>query len=180
MSGKNKILVYFLIFCVCAVSGQDLKQHEVLESSVNFEIKNAGITVEGNMSGLDAVIFFDEKRPEKTTMKATIDPSTVETGIGIRDNHLKRSDYFDIEKYPEIKMVSQKFEKVNGNTVEGTFDLTIKDVTKEVVIPFNIVKDKDIYRMKGIFLLNRLDYNLGEESFIMSEEVKVLIEILSK
>lgn len=180
MYRKNKILVYFLIFCAFSVRGQELKQHEVLESSVNFEIKNAGITVAGNISGLDAVIFFDEKRPEKTTMKASIDPSTIETGIGIRDKHLKRSDYFDVKKHPEIKMVSRKFEKGDRNSLVGTFDLSIKDVTREVVIPFAVVKNDDKYRLKGILLLNRLHYELGEESFIMDEEVKVFIKILSR
>jgi polyisoprenoid-binding protein YceI len=180
MTGNNKILFGFLIFCACTARGQELKQHEVLESSVTFEIKNAGITVEGNMGGLEAMIFFDQKNLAQTSMKATIDPSTVETGIGIRDNHLKRSDYFDVEKYPEIKIVSRKFKKDSGNSLEGTFDLSIKGVTRQVVIPFTVVRDKDIYRMEGIFVLNRLDYELGEESFIMGEEVKVLIEIISR
>lgn len=180
MSGKNKILIFFLIFCACTVRSQEGKQHEVLDSSVKFEIKNAGITVEGSMSGLDAVIFFDEEKPERTSMKATIDPSTIETGIGIRDNHLKRSDYFDVEKYPKIKIASRKFEKGSGNSLEGTFYLSIKDITRKVIIPFTIVRNNDIYRIEGSFLLNRLDYGLGEESFIMEEEVKVLIRLVSR
>lgn len=176
---KNKIVAFVLIFSACLAQGQEMKQHEMLESSVKFEVKNAGITVEGEMSGLEAFIFFGEKNPDQTSMKATIDPSTVDTGIGIRDNHLKRSDYFDVEKFPEIKMVSRKFKKGSKNSLEGTFDLSIKNVTRQVTIPFTITRDQDLLRIEAIFLINRLDYNLGEESFIMDEEEKVLIEIIT-
>lgn len=179
MSKQKEILLCLLIFFSCMSKGQ-VKQHEVLESSVQFEIKNAGITVEGRMNGLEALIVFDENNWAETSIKATIDPSTVETGIGIRDKHLKRSDYFDVENYPHIKMVSRKFEKISRNSIEGTFELSIKDVTREIVIPLTLDRDKNRYRMKGNFVLNRLDYDLGEESFIMDEEVKVYVIIISE
>lgn len=180
MYRRNNIFFLALIFVFSTIQGQKIKKHQLLESSVKFEIDNAGITVDGNVNGMEAVIFFDEKKLAQSSFEVTVDPATIKTGIGIRDKHLKNSDYFDVEKYPQIKMVSRKIERKSPGIFEGVFDTTIKDVTRQVILPFTMVKKKDVYTLKSNLVLNRLNYGLGEKSIIMGDEVNIFIEIVTK
>ena len=64
----------------------------------------------------------------------TIKAASLATGVADRDKHLRSPDFFDVEKYPELKFESTKIEKAaDGVTITG--NLTIRDVTKEVTIP---------------------------------------------
>ncbi|WP_262484078.1 MULTISPECIES: YceI family protein [unclassified Chryseobacterium] len=83
-----------------------------------------------------------------------------------RDKHLKSADFFDTEKFPEIRFqgvtVSQGKDK--SYTLKG--ELTIKDVSKEISIPVTfggIVKNqqgKEVLGLQAKFTINRLDYNI--------------------
>lgn len=176
---KNLLLIFALTVLSYTVQGQS-HEHKVLTSSIRFEISNAGITVDGTLNELDAMIIFNGKNPDKGEIKATLDPATIKTGITIRDNHLKRSDYFHVEKYPEIHIVSKAIQQESTNSYIGTFDLTIKNITNQILIPIEVVRNKDSYKFNGILELNRLDYTLGEESMILSNDVKIFIKITSE
>src|SRR4030095_5629180 len=73
------------------------------ESSVKFRIKNFGFSVTGSFTGLHGNIDFDPNNLAACHFDVTIDAKTVNTGIDMRDNHLRKSEYFDVENYPQIK-----------------------------------------------------------------------------
>ena len=62
-------------------------------SSVSFQIRNAGINVDGTFDGLEAEINFDPKKLKNSKIVASVDAASVDTGIRIRNNHLRKSDY---------------------------------------------------------------------------------------
>ncbi len=64
----------------------------------------------------------------------TIQAASIDTRNPDRDAHLRTNDFFDMEKYPEIRFVSTSVEAVDPNTYRVTGDLTIKDVTRPVTI----------------------------------------------
>lgn len=150
------------------------KSAAITESLVRFSIVNAGIEVEGTMEISNADIHFNSKDFAQSTISATADPATINTGIPIRDAHLKRSDYFNIEKYPDVRLQSTGFRKA-GRRFIGHFDLTIKGITKPVILYFTCAANNNILLFSGTLDLNRLDYNLGEKSIILDEHVKIRI-----
>ncbi len=97
--------------------------------------------------------------------------------MSLRDKHLKRSDYFNVEKHPEIRLRSKSFRKAGQHKYIGEFDLGIKDVIKTISIPFAIKNEGVTTRYKGTFEINRLDFNLGEKSALLDEKVKVTLEV---
>ena len=105
---------------------------------------------------------------------------TVETGIVIRDKHLRRSDYFDANKYPEIQLTSKSFSKSGKNEFTGKFDLTIKSIRKEIIIPFTRKKKGDTTYYHGDFEINRLDFNIGEASLTLDETVRVSVSAVGE
>jgi polyisoprenoid-binding protein YceI len=147
------------------------------QNLVEFHISNAGMEVNGVVGSISTDIQFDPADLEHSYMLAAADAATLQTGIAIRDKHLQRSDYFDVKNHPLIEIASKSFRKTGKNTFTGSFHLTIKGITKEVHIPFTVLdKQKDtIY--KGSFEINRLDFNVGEKSVILDEQVKIFIEV---
>ncbi len=74
-------------------------------------------------------------------------------------------------------MISQEIVHKGGNRYEAVFDVTIRDVTKQITVPFTADKNGDSWKLSGSFTLNRLDFGVGDKSIILGNEVKVFIAI---
>ena len=145
------------------------------QCTVNFTVINAGLEVEGSLKVKNADISFDPDNLRQASIHVSADPSSIETGIGIRDKHLRRSDYFDTNTYPEIRLQSKSFRETGKNRFEGKFDLTIKSTTKEISIAFTRKAKGNTTYYEGDFEINRLDFNVGEESLTLDETVRVKV-----
>ncbi len=149
------------------------------ENAVTFVIKNLGINTKGELSGLKGAIEWNEESPTDSKFAIIVAANTVNTGIDARDNHLKREEYFDVEHYPEIKIVSNSITKSEtGFTMNGT--LTIKDVSKDISFPFTATKKADGYLFNGKFNINRRDFSVGGNSVVMGDNVEVTLNVTAK
>jgi polyisoprenoid-binding protein YceI len=146
---------------------------------IEFTILNAGFEVTGAIDSVEAEINFDPADLGNSTIVAKALSSTLKTGLAIRDNHLLKKDYFDARNYPMIVARSKGFSK-RKNGFQGTFDLTIKNITKEVIITFVQIRQGSGTRYIGKFEINRLDFGIGEPSTVLGEDVKVEIDMLVK
>jgi polyisoprenoid-binding protein YceI len=149
----------------------------VSSSSVKFKIKNAGFTIDGTFSGLTAKIYFDSSKGFGNSIDATIQSKSINTGNGTRDGHLKKTDYFDVDKFPTINMKATLIPKEKDGSFKGYFKLTIKGKTKDLLVPFTYTEKEGKATLKGAFLINRLDYGVGESSMILSDNVTITIEV---
>lgn len=147
------------------------------KAKVSFGIKGPFGTVHGDFTGLKATIDFDEKNPGGGSVTATIDAKTVNTGIGLRNRHLRTEEqFFNTDKYPEISFRSKKIEKAGeGFKAEG--ELTLKGVTKPVEIPFTFTPAEGGGLFKGHFVIKRLDFNVGKPGGSIGEDVTIDLEI---
>lgn len=85
-----------VIFCLSFVSfGQSNA-----ESFVKFKIKNAGLTVDGTFSDYKADIFYDENDVSKSKFYGEVKTTSINTGINLRDNDLRKKEYFDVKNFP--------------------------------------------------------------------------------
>src|SRR5687767_1283508 len=91
------------------------------QTPVNFIIKNAGLKVNGSIGGLEGFIMIDPENSNLLKIEGSIDPNTIETGIGLRNNHLKKQDYFHVKEYPKILMTSTELQKSNKKKYSGVF-----------------------------------------------------------
>ncbi|HEX8514679.1 MAG TPA: YceI family protein [Bacteroidia bacterium] len=148
---------------------------KVKSSSISFRIKNAGMSVDGSFSGLEADIKFNPLKPEDAAIKASVTSASVNTGTEMRDNHLRKAEYLDSDKFPKITLQSLKIEKTGPISYTGLFKLTLKGVTKDVTIPFNFMKLSDRTEIKGYFSINRRDYGVGGKSISMADNLTVTI-----
>ena len=105
-----------------------------VHSSVEFSISHMIGRVKGSFTSFSGTIVVDRANLEASTAEATIQIASVDTHNEKRDAHLKSPDFFDAAKFPTMKFKSKSWKKTGDNTYDVTGDLTIKDVTKEVVL----------------------------------------------
>jgi polyisoprenoid-binding protein YceI len=150
-------------------------------SSVKFTIRNFGLNVTGNLTGLKGQLQFNPANSSTAAFNATVSASTINTGNGLRDDHLKKEDYFDVAKFSQLSFASTKI----SNTIKaGTFLLTgiitIRDVSKQVSFPFTAIPNSDGYLFEGTFTINRRDFGVGGKSFVLSDNVTIVLALVAK
>jgi len=165
-----------LINITIVFAGFAMAQSTVTKSSVTFQVRNLGISVTGNVSGLKADIQFNPGNLAIASIDASVDANTISTDNSSRDEHLKEAEFFDPAHYPRIIMKSVSFKHRSGSNYTGFFNLTIKNKTKLVEVPFVFMQKGSAMTFKGSFKINRLDFGVGDSSLILSNEVTVDIE----
>lgn len=143
---------------------------------VNFVIKNAGLKVDGSFSGLQGTIVFDEKALDQSSFEVSIDAKSISTGTTARDNHLRKEEYFYVEKYPAIRFKSSKIERTKAAFLV-TGNLYIKGKTKQISFPFTYTEKNNEGTFNGSFTINRRDFDVGGSSWIMADEATILLTI---
>lgn len=91
-------------------------------------------TPSGNFTDIQGVISVDNAKPANSSVNVTIPLSSINTNVKALDEHLLKADFFDAEKYPNITFKSTKVQPNGKNKYKITGDLTIKNVTKPVVL----------------------------------------------
>jgi len=102
---------------------------------VEFAVKHMMIsTVKGHFGGVSGAIELDEEDVTQSSVSVEIDAATVDTRAEQRDAHLRSADFFDVENHPKITFRSRRVERTGDDTFRVVGDLTIRGVTKEVVL----------------------------------------------
>lgn len=172
---KNLLIILLLVAAICNVKAQEYAPTDA-GSEVKFSIKNFGLNVTGSFKGLKGAIKFLPGNPAASSINVTVDAATVNTGNKARDRHLVKEEYFNATSYPTLKFVSVSISGKNGSyTVEG--NLTIKGITKSISFPFTATATANGYRLQGQFKLNRKDFKVGGNSWVLSNDLAVSLNI---
>jgi polyisoprenoid-binding protein YceI len=159
-------------------------------SEVTFKVKHLMIAnVKGEFRKFDVKVQANDESFNHSVISADIDVTSIDTNNTDRDNHLKSADFFDAEKFPTIEFVSSSFSQLDEENAKLTGNLTIKGVTKEVVLEVEtggISKDPWGQTKAGFTVsgkINRTDFGLTWNAaletggVLVSEEVKIQAEI---
>jgi polyisoprenoid-binding protein YceI len=175
---KMKSLFIILVFAFSlSLSAQPFIFDSEL-SKVTFAIKNFGATVRGEFHQLNGEFYLDEENISKNHFDASVDAASIDTGIGLRDKHLKRGAYFDAERFPKMRITSNRIVKEANGMWRSYAQVTLKGITKEAVIDFKIETNGQSRIFTAAMMLNRLDFNVGESSFSLSDSVMVQIRVV--
>lgn len=175
----------FLFFLLLITSGIHAQTYTPADagSKVHFVIKNFGISTGGDFSGIKGDIIFAPEKLATSRFNISVAAATIDTDNPSRDRHLKDGEYFDVQKYPDIKIISTKIDRTN-KTADGfyyfTGDLTIRGITKTISFPFKAEKVKDDFLFTGEFEIERLDFGVGEKSIALGNKVVVTLSVLAK
>jgi len=156
-------------------------------TSVNFSINHFFSAVTGKFKTFDGNFQFDPNHLHLSKADFTISVKSVSTDDSKRDNHLQSADFFDAKSYPNMSFKSTKIEKKSDKEFLVHGKLTIKDKTKDVVLPMKITGEMEHPMMKGTIILgvvidttiNRTDFGVGTGSWaatmVVGDEVRIHI-----
>jgi polyisoprenoid-binding protein YceI len=91
-------------------------------------------TPSGNFTDIQGEIIVDDKNPEKSSVNVTIPLNSINTNVKALDEHLLKDDFFAAEKYPSMTFKSTNVKTTDKKNFKITGDLTIKGITKPVVL----------------------------------------------
>lgn len=104
-------------------------------SHVGFKIRHLMVSwVRGSFNTVSGTVWYDVDDLSTLRMEIDIDPASIDTGMAVRDRDLRGDEFFEVEKFPEIKFVSTKAVLQADDTVKLTGNLTMHGVTKEVTL----------------------------------------------
>lgn len=136
-------------------------------SIIGFAIRHLEINwVEGRFKDFTGTIHYDDKDITKSSVEFTAKVESIDTGVEPRNAHLRTADFFEVAKYPEMTFKSTQVERKGKDRYVLHGDLTLKGVTKQVALPFNItgaVKDPWGNMRFGVdaqTTINRRDYGI--------------------
>ena len=188
---KANVFAALIALASMAASAQvSTWQIDPAHSEADFSIRHMGISnVHGRFGNINGTLTLDEKDIEKSNVKATVDITTVDTGVAQRDQHLKSPDFFDAAKYPQMAFVSKSLTNTNGQ-LQLTGDLTMHGVTKTVTLALEgpSKEQADPYgkirrAFSGTTTIRRQDFgliwngNLKSGDTVLGDDVKVELDI---
>jgi len=108
---------------------------DTVHSGINFTVRHMVVSkVRGRFAKFSGSVALDENDLTRSVVEATIDASSIDTGTAQRDDHLRSADFFDAERFPEIRFRSTRIEQLDGDRYRLTGELTIRDVTRSIAL----------------------------------------------
>jgi polyisoprenoid-binding protein YceI len=127
--------VAILILALPAVVPAATWEFDPAHTGVHFKVRHLMVShVRGDFEKVSGKIAYDEQDISMSSAEITIDAASINTRVAKRDAHLKSPDFLDAAKYPAIFFRSKKVEKAGDGKLRMTGDLTIRGVTREVVL----------------------------------------------
>lgn len=138
-------------------------------SAINFEVTHFFTPVNGQFNDYEATVNFDPENLEESMIDVKIMVNSIDTKNERRDGHLRTDDFFNAEKWPYITFKSSNIESVGNNEFVANGTLTIKDVSKEISLPFTLLGVKDNPMQENTLVagitasttVDRTDYTVG-------------------
>jgi polyisoprenoid-binding protein YceI len=106
---------------------------DAAHTSIEFVARHMLSRVRGRFDGFDGTVVIGESL-EDSYAEVRLDAATIETKTDMRDNHLRSADFLDVETYPTITFRSREIRPTGESTFQLVGDLTIKDISNEVVL----------------------------------------------
>ena len=168
---------------------EDLKgEWQILgdESEFTFKARTFGLfTVKGTMGGIMGEIDFNKINTDEF-ISLSLEPSTLNTGIEKRDEHLRSEDFLYVDEYPLIEFRGGKVELKDRDdqsyTVSGM--LNIRGVTHNEIIPTTFTgyynEQKDMIEFRGTLKIDRNKYDVDYTGRLIADEVKIIYTLIAE
>lgn len=158
-------------------------------TAIEFSARHMMVsTVRGHFTEFSAELEIDPDDLTRSSAKATIKAASIDTRVAARNTHLVSADFFEVEMYPNLTYQSRTIESVGGDRYRVEGDLTIKDVTKSVVLDVTFLgiqkspQGQLVAGFEATGKLNRSDfgltYNMALEAggVVIADEIKINID----
>jgi polyisoprenoid-binding protein YceI len=167
-----------------SVAEEEIYQIDPVHSSVNFKIRHLVSRTTGKFTDFSGVIRFDEKNMKQSSVEAVIAAASIDTENKNRDEHLRSADFFETEKFPEIRFKSKKVVPGKKNSFKLIGDFTMHGVTKEITLEAEFLgkaamregqPPKAGFTATGV--IQRSEFGISTYPGALGEDVSISLEI---
>ena len=176
--------VAVLVISALAAAQAGTWQIDPNHSAAQFSVRHLGVsTVRGAFTKVSGSATYDTANPSKDTVDVTIDASSIDTRVQMRDNDLRSPNFLDVQKYPTITFKSKQSKATGAGKLQIVGDLTIHGVTKEVVLdvegPSAQIKDPWGNQRIGASAttkINRNDFGVKGLPGVVGDDISITID----
>ena len=184
-----------LFFC-SAVSAVALAQQasaavetytiDATHSSIGFSLRHFVSKVPGSFTKFSGTLTIDRAHLENSSVTATVEIASVSTANEKRDEHLRSPDFFDVGKFPSATFVSTAWKKTGDDTFDITGDLTLKGVTKQIVLKAKLLgfgpgmQGAQLSGWEATVVLNKADFGVNGPAMLgkaLGDDVAVTLSV---
>lgn len=185
----KKSLLSILVACALsaglpAFAADYVIDTEGAHASVNFKIPHLGYSyLLGRFDDFSGTFSFDPDNPKASAVDVVIDTTSINSNHAERDRHLRSGDFLATDKHPQARFVSNRFETANGESGQLYGQLTLRGVTRDIVINVEKVGEgKDPqggYRMgfAGHTSLKLADFGITADLGPAARQVELMLHI---
>ncbi len=145
---------------------------------LSFKATSRLMDADGRFHRFQGEVQVDPNALDQATVSLTVEAASVDTGIRMRDNHLRSEDFFHVLRFPHITFTSRRVAPADGKVLV-TGDLTLHGVSREVTVPVELEVTRESLRVRGEFTIRMSDYGMTYHSFFnpLRDEVRILFDV---
>ncbi len=181
---KTSAILIATLLSATAYAAPETYMIEPTHTLPRFEYSHFGYSTQLSRFDKTSGTIVLDRAAKKGSVDIVIDATSVNTGYALFNQHIQAADYFDTEMFPTITFKSNRMKFDGDKLVAVTGDLTVKGVTKPVMLtvtsfhcmPHPMVK-KDACGANATATIKRSDFNMGKNAPYVSDEVKLTIPV---
>jgi polyisoprenoid-binding protein YceI len=189
MKPGNLIAVVLIAGLSPAVLANETYRFDSSSSTIGFRVRQFLGTTHGKFTKFNGKIDVDRERPENSSVTVQIDVRSIDTRIKKRDDHLRSTEFFNVEKFPQMMFKSRSVKRTGPQSGDILGDLTMHGVTKPITLHVKLLTPlNETSRTRWAVTtepITRRDFNLvfapsTETVSGISQTVAINIEIEAK
>jgi polyisoprenoid-binding protein YceI len=127
-------LAFVFAALIHSAAGNEIYKFDASRSTIGFRVNQFFAATRGKFTRFSGSIDLDRQHPERSSVSASIQVSSIDTGIKKRDDHLRSPEFFNVAKFPEITFKSRSVKQTGPQSGDIVGDLTMHGVTKPITL----------------------------------------------
>jgi polyisoprenoid-binding protein YceI len=164
----------------CAALGQQAVDYS--KSRIGFVSRQMNVPVEGEFRKFVANVRWDTARPDASLAQVDIDAASFDMGERSLNDEATSRPFLDVRSHPRAGFVSTAVKPLGAGRFEVAGRLTIKGITRDVVVPFTVKREGASHVFDGTVTIKRLDFRVGEgewtDTRTLADEVQVKFRLV--
>jgi polyisoprenoid-binding protein YceI len=160
-----RIAVFIVGLLALTAHAAELTQVVAEKSQISFASKQMGVTVDGSFRKFDAQVSVDLAKPEAARARFEVDIASIDCGSQEADSEVKGKSWFNIALFPKATFVATRIRPLGSGRYEASGPLSIKGISRDMVVPFSVRADGPGAWFEGSFVLPRTQFKIGEDAW---------------
>jgi polyisoprenoid-binding protein YceI len=179
------LILVALAFGALASARASLETYDIdpVHTWVGFTVPHFFTNVPGFFSKVQGTIVVDREHLENSTVESVIEAASITTNTSMRDDDLRSANFFAVTQFPTITFKSKAWKRIDGDIYAVKGDLTIRAVTKEVVLKVRSMgfgpgmKGAAISGWEVSTTLDRRDFDVAADQGMIGNSVEIVIHV---